>query len=124
MMGAEYIGNGYNNSASLTGGVCPAAVCPLDGGCAANACGAAGCGANVCGVDGCAVAGCVVNACPINGCVADGCLLNLTPLPGPFGEADSGSYYLSVNTPNSIAKRIESVERLKQLYFYQERALV
>lgn len=35
MMGAEYIGNGYNNSASPTGGVCPAAVCPLDGGCGA-----------------------------------------------------------------------------------------
>ena len=69
----------------------PLAVCPLDGGCAANACGAAGCGANVCGVDGCVTAGCVVNACPINGCVVDGCLLNFTPLPGPFGVGDSGS---------------------------------
>ncbi|MEG6565408.1 hypothetical protein V6B95_00360 [Thermoanaerobacterium saccharolyticum] len=40
-MNATYIGNGYNQPASVIGcGVqtpCPLAVCPLDGGCGANA---------------------------------------------------------------------------------------
>ena len=89
IMSAEYIGNGYSSVSGLGCGAqapCPLAVCPVDGGCAANACGTAGCVANACLADGCVVAGCLVNACPLNGCLADGCLLNFLPTPGPLND--------------------------------------